>query len=62
MHQALDLEEYVFNTIEKAAVSDKIKIAPYLPESRNLCQIKQCLEKIQADWIKAVQKEVKFLD
>jgi hypothetical protein len=61
MHQALDSDEYVFNTIEKAAASDNIEIAPYLLEPCNLRQIKQCPEKIQMDWIKAVRKEVKFL-
>jgi hypothetical protein len=61
IHQALDFNDYMFNTIEKAAEKDNVDIGPYLPEPRNLQQIKQCPEKIQSDWVKTVQKEVKFL-
>jgi hypothetical protein len=53
--------KHVFSSLEEAATLEDIDIIPYLPELKNLQQIKQCNDAIKNDWFKAIQEEVKFL-
>ena len=58
---AFDDIESAFTTIDKAAEATDVSITPYLPEPRNLNDIKKMPIDIKNNWLKAVKKELRFL-
>ena len=61
MCTAFDEMEAAFSAVTKAAELQDVPISPYLPEPKSLKDIKFLPDSIQNDWIKSIQKEVKFL-
>jgi hypothetical protein len=61
MIKSFDEIESAFSAVTEAAELQDIPISPYLPEPKSLRDIKNLGKEIQADWVKAIRKEIKFL-
>ena len=58
---AFDELSTVFQALDTAAKELDIPLAPYLPEPKSFKEILRLPNDIQAAWIKAIRKEIKFL-
>jgi hypothetical protein len=61
MCTAFDEMESAFSAVTKAVELQDVPISPYFPEPKSLKDIFFLPESIQNDWVKSIQKEVKFL-